>query len=477
MAEENLKSQAKSGLYWKAIEMFSKYGINFVISILMARMLDPHDYGVAALPALFMVLMTIFTDSGFTPALIRKPELTESDLTTAFFYSLTIGSLCYIILYVAAPYIADFYVEPELTGVLRFTALGGILAVLGMPLSVKLQRSLNFKQLSMASVVGRLIAALIGLYLAYIGLGVWALVITTMLGVLFTFIINYIHLPWRPKGGVSKESFRYLWGYGNKMFVTEILTTLFDNVKPVFIGKYYSVRDLGIYNKAEGYAQLPSSSIFGIVHGLTFPILSKMQDDDERLRYNYRRMLRILAFILFPLMMGLAVLSRPFVVLLLSSKWEECVPILQILCFSTMWLPIHQLNRNLLMVKGRSDYFFKLEMIKKVWELFMLMISLPFGIIYFCAASILVNIVNLFINTYYTDKLLQLGFVAQMKDYYPFLLLSGAMALLVFGINLLIPSMLLQLIVGVVVGVVFYIGAAYLLKMEVLNDVKYLLHR
>lgn len=480
MAEEkqgNLKGQAKKGLYWKAIEMFAKYGINFVISILMARMLDPHDYGVAALPALFLTVITIFTDSGFTPALVRKPELTESDLTTAFCYSLTVCSICYVLLYVASPYIAEFYREPELTPVLHFTAFGCILTVLGMPIFVKLQRALNFKLMSISSVVGRLLGALIGLYLAYIGLGVWALVITTMLGVLFMLIINWCFMPWRPKGGLSKESFKYLWGYGNKMFLTEILTTVFDNVKPIFIGKYYSVRDLGIYNKAEGYAQLPSQSIFGIVHSLTFPVLSKMQDDDERLRYNYRRMLRILGFVLFPLMMGLAALARPFVVLLLSEKWEECVPILQILCLSTMWLPIHQLNRNLLMVKGRSDYFFKLEMIKKVWELFMLLVSLPFGIIYFCLASIVVNVVNLFINTYYTDKLLDLGFAKQMKDYYPFLLLAGAMAILVYGTTLIIPNMLVQLIVGIVVGVVFYIGTAYLLKMSVLDDVKFLLHR
>ena len=477
MAEENLKSQTKVGLYWKAIEMFSKYGINFVISILMARMLDPHDYGVAALPALFLTIMTIFTDSGFTPALIRKPDLNDSDITTAFVYSLTIGSFCYVAIYAASPYIAQFYNEPVLTPVLRFTALSCIITVFGMPVVVQLNRSLSFKAVSIASVVGRLLGAFVGLYLAYIGLGVWSLVITSMLGVVITLTINWFCMPWKPKAGVSKESFRYLWGYGNKLFLTEILTTIFDNVKPVIIGKYYSVRDLGIYNKAEGYAQLPSQSVFGIVHSLTFPVLSKMQDDDERLRFNYRRMLRALAFLLFPMMMGLAALARPFVLVLLSDKWEQCVPLLQILCFSTMWLPIHSLNRNLLMVKGRSDYFFKLEMIKKVWELFMLLVSLPFGIIYFCAASIVVNVVNLFFNTYYTNKFLNLGFIQQMKDYYPLLLLAGGMALLVFGLTLVIPNMLVQLIVGIVVGVVFYIGTAYFMKMDVLNDVKYLLHR
>ena len=477
MAETNLKKQTKVGLYWKAIEMFSKYGINFVISILMARMLDPHDYGVAALPAVFLTVMTIFTDSGFTPALIRKPDLNESDIPTAFVYSLTIGSICYIIIYAASPYIADFYKEPELTPVLRFTAISCIITVFGMPVVVQLNRSLSFKAVSVASVVGRLLGAFVGLYLAYIGLGVWALVITSMLGVVITLSINWVCMPWKPKAWVSRESFKYLWGYGNKLFLTEILTTIFDNVKPIFIGRYYSVRDLGIYNKAEGYAQLPSQSMFGIVYGLTFPVLSKMQDDDERLRYNYRRMLRALAFVLFPMMMGLAALARPFVLVLLSDKWEQCVPLLQILCFSTMWLPIHTLNRNLLMVKGKSDYFFKLEMIKKVWELFMLLVSLPFGIIYFCAASIVVNVVNLFFNTYYTDKLLNLGFAKQMKDYYPFLLLAGGMALLVYGITLIIPNMLVQLIVGIVVGFVSYIGTAYILKMDVLDDVKYLLHR
>lgn len=477
MAEENLKSQAKKGLYWSAFDMFVRYGLNFIVSILMARMLDPHDYGVAALPALFLVVINIFTDSGFTPALIRKPELTESDLTTAFVYSFSVCSLCYVILYAASPFIANFYNEPQLTPVLRFAALGCILTVFGMPVVVKLQRSLNFKQLTTASLIGRVLGALTGLYLAYIGLGVWSLVITSILGVLIMLIINWFKSPWCPKAGLSKDSFRYLWGYGNKMFMTEIMTTIFDNIKPIFIGKYYSVKDLGVYNKAEGYAQLPSSSIYGIVHGLTFPVLSKMQDDPERLRFNYRRMLRALAFILFPLMMGLAALARPFVLLLLSDKWAQCVPILQILCFSTMWLPIHSLNRNLLMVMGRSDYFFKLELIKKVWELFMLLVSLPFGIIYFCAASIIVNVVNLFFNTYYTDKLLNLGFLKQLKDYYPFLFLAGAMALLVFGITLIIPNMLIQLLVGIIVGAGFYLGTAFVLKMDVLNDVKYLLHR
>lgn len=256
-----------------------------------------------------------------------------------------------------------------------------------------------------------------------------------------------------------------------------LLETLYQNIAPVFIGKFYSPADLGVYNRAQGYAQMPSQNVTGVIQNVTFPVLSKIQDDNERLAHNYRKMLKATAFVVFPIMMMLSALAHPLVITLVTAKWEACVVLLQIICFQLMWYPVHAINLNLLQVKGRSDLFLRLEIIKKIVGLSILVFTLPHGLVVFCCGSVVASLISLIINTYYTGKLINVGYFRQMGDLMPIV----GLGLVMFGVVLLmthaIPNMFAQIIVGGAVGAVVYLGGAMLFKFSELEDVKYMLKR
>lgn len=477
MAEQSLKQQTKKGLYWKFAEQFANNGMQFAIGIVMARLLSPSDYGITALPAVFLAVAGIFAGAGFGSAMIRKPELKEEDLSTAFYYSTGVGIIAYFLLFMASPWIADFYNTPVLKPLIRVTALGFLYGPMGTPQNIILQRRLDFKTPAKISVICKIVAGIVGITMAFYGYGVWSLTISAMLAGIVGLCINFYVVRWYPKTGWSKESFKYLWGYGNKLMASQLIDTIYKNITPIVIGKFYSTADLGFYNRARGYASLPSSHATSVLQSVTFPVLSKMQDDDEFLKHNYRRILKTSAFVIFPIMMLLAGLSRPLIIIMITKKWEACIILLQIICFSLMWYPIHAINLNLLMVKGRSDWFLKLEIIKKIYGITILASTLPFGLVVFCLGRILSSFIGLIVNTYYTGKLINCGFITQMKDLAPTFLLSLATFLISWGITQIIPVLWLQLVIGGITGSAFYLGMAYLLKMRQLDDVKYMLKR
>lgn len=477
MAEENLKQQTKRGLYWKFAQQFSNYGVQFIIGIFMARLLSPSDFGITALPGVFMAIAGIFAEGGFGSALVRKPELKEEDLSTVFLYSMGVGMTCYTLLFIAAPWIADFYNTPVLKPIMRVTALGFIYGPIGTPQGVLLQRRLDFKTPAKISVVVKILSGVIGVTMAFTGYGVWALVISGMFAGIVGQIITISIVRWYPKTGWSRESFKYLWNYGNKMMASGLLDTLYNNITPIIVGKYYSTADLGVYNRAQGYAAMPSRNILDVVRAVSFPVLSKYQDDTKILISHYRKMINVSAFIVFPLMMLMAALARPLIITMITVKWEACIILLQLICFSMMWYPIHALNLNILMVCGRTDLFFRLEVIKKVWGLIIMGCSLPFGLVAFCAAGILSSIVSVYINTWYTGKLWGFGFKEQMKDLFPILLLGCIMFGCVLFLTYIIPNLIWQIIVGLILGGTLYLGCAYMFKFHELKDVQFLLKR
>jgi O-antigen/teichoic acid export membrane protein len=258
---------------------------------------------------------------------------------------------------------------------------------------------------------------------------------------------------------------------------SQLLDTLYNNITPVFIGKYFSPADLGVYNRAENYAKLPSLNVYGVISSVTFPVLSKMQDDDEALAHNYRRILKVTACVVFPMMTLLAGLARPLILVMITTKWEACIILLQIICFSMMWLPIHAINLNLLIVKGRSDLFLRLEIIKKIWGVIILACTLPFGLIIFCSGRILTNLVCLFINTYYTGKLINCGYFKQMHDLMPTFFMSLLAFAVSIGMTYIFDNLWLQLLFGGICGAGVYLGIAILFKMDEMQDVKYMLKR
>lgn len=474
---DTLKQQTKKGLYWTFFNQFANYGMNFCVGIVMARLLSPSDYGITALPAVFMAVAGILQSGGLSDALVRKTDFREEDLSTSFYYSIAVGIIMYLALFFSAPWIADFYNTPVLIPLLRVTALSFLWGPLNSAQNVILKRRLDFKTPTKISLTTRVFSACVGIILAYMGYGLWALVISGVLSSLLSVILNWFAVKWLPRTGWSKTSFKYLWGYGNKMMLSYGLSTLYENITPIFIGKYYSPADLGVYNRAQGYAAMPSQQVTGVIQGVTFPVLSKMQDDDDALARNYRRMLRTTAFIVFPLMMILSALARPLVLTLITAKWEACIVLLQIICFSMMWYPIHAINLNLLMVKGRSDLFLRLEIIKKVIGVCILSITLPQGLIIFCYGTIVSSMISLIINTYYTGKLIQVGYWRQMKDLLPTLMLSFLLFATTHLTTCFISNLYLQIACGGITGVIVYLGGALLFRFEELNDVKYMLKR
>lgn len=467
MQQESLKNKTKKGLAWSMIERFATQGVQFLFGIILARLLSPDDYGIIAMPLVFLAIAQCIIDSGFSTALIRKPELTEDDLSTAFYFNIGIGILCYAVLFFSSPLIAGFYHTPILSSLLKVTALAVLFNPLCAVQQAILTRKIDFKTQAIVSLSGAVVSGIVGLYMAYNGFGVWSLVFQQVGGYVMRTILLWILGKWKPKRKWSWESFHYLWGFGSKMLGSGLLDTIYNNIYPIVIGKYFSAQDLGNYTRAQQFSSLPSSNVTGVLQRVTFPVLSSIQNEDERLARNYRKILKLSAFLIFPLMLLLSAIADPLVRVLLTDKWEGCIILLQILCFSLMWYPIHAINLNLLTVKGRSDLFFRLEVIKKVIGVCIMCIAIPHGILWMVCGSVVSSMITLLVNTYYTGKLINVGFVKQMGDLLPIFGLSVSMWIAVHGSLLLMSNLCIQLIISIFIGVIFYIlGAKIFFKTE-----------
>lgn len=457
MQQESLKNKTKKGLAWSMIERFATQGVQFLFGIILARLLSPDDYGIIAMPLVFLAIAQCIIDSGFSTALIRKPELTEDDLSTAFYFNIGLGILCYAVLFFSSPLIADFYHTPILSSLLKVTALAVLFNPLCAVQQAILTRKIDFKTQAIVSLSGAILSGIVGLSMAYNGFGVWSLVFQQVGGYLIRTILLWILGKWKPKRKWSWESFHYLWGFGSKMLGSGLLDTIYNNIYPIVIGKYFSAQDLGNYTRAQQFSSLPSSNVTGVLQRVTFPVLSSIQNEDERLAKNYRKILKLSAFLVFPMMLMLSAIANPLVRILLTDKWIGCVILLQIVCFQMMWYPIHAINLNLLTVKGRSDLYFRLEILKKIVGVCILCITIPHGVAWMVCGGVLSSLISLVINTYYTGKLLKIGLLIQIKDMLPIIVISIIMWLFIHILMLFLVDVYLQLFVGIVAGLFIYI--------------------
>ena len=474
---ESLKKKTVKGVAWTSLNKVLNLGLSFVIGVILARLLSPDDYGLLAMIAVFNAIAFAFLDSGFGSALVRKPDLTEDDNTTAFFFNLTAGVVMFLVIWFIAPWVSVFYDKPILTPLLR--AEGSLLIVSAFKIvqNTQLTRALNFKAMMIIRVVASVLGGIAGIIAAYSGFGVWALVMMHIADSLISLVILWVISPWRPRGKWSKQSFSYLWGYGSKLLASGLLDTIYGNIYPIVIGKFYSAADLGQYTRAKGYATLPSGTLTSVLQQVTFPVLSQIQEDTERLANSYRRMLRFSVFVVFPVMIGMAALAHPLVLALVTDKWAQCVPYLQIICLSSMWYPVHAINLNLLQVKGRSDLFLRLEIIKKAIITVVVFISVPFGIMGICYGAVFTSLACLAINTYYTGKLIHVGFVRQMLDMTPTLLASLAMGAVVNLAVMPFDGDWVKLAVGIPLGMVIYLAIAKIFRMPEQQEALDILHR
>ena len=411
---------------------------------------------------IFIAISQTLVDSGFSQALIRKQDRTETDNSTVFYFNIAAAALLYLILALCAPLIAYFYNEPQLTELTRVIGLSIVISSFAGVQRALLTVDIDFRTQAKASLTAAMVSGAVGIAMAYSGFGVWAIVWFQLTNQAVNCLLLWLLSKWRPRWLFSWRSFRELFSFGSKLAASALLETLYSNIYLLVIGKVFKASDLGYYTRAQQFASFPSSNLTGILQRVTFPVLCTIQDDDERLRSVYRRFLRLSAFVVFPLMVGLAVVAHPLVLLLLKEQWIFAATLLSILCFSMMWYPIHAINLNLLMVKGRSDLFLKLEIIKKFIGVGILCITVPLGLIPMTVGSIVICILCLAVNTHYTGRLIHVGFWMQMRDICPSLLYSLTMGAVVWLITMLFASSWLQLIVGVLSGAAYYLLATYL---------------
>lgn len=476
MPTESLKQKTTKGLFWSSVERFSNQGVQFFFSIILARLLSPSDYGIVAMVVIFFAIAQTFVDSGFSNAIVRKKDRTESDLSTCFYFNILVGFVFYILLFLCSPFIAEFYGQPILSPIVKISGLNVLINSLCIVQQAQFTIRIDFKTQAKVTLTSTVISGILGILLAYLGYGVWALVWQGVTGSFVRMILFWILSKWRPRESFSKDSFHYLFGYGSKLLASGLLDTTYNNIYPIVIGKFYSPAQLGNFSRAQGWASLPSSNITGILQRVTFPVLTEMQDDNERLATNYRKLLRLSAFVVFPLMMLLAAIASPLVRVVITSKWDACVPYLQIICFAKMWYPIHAINLNLLQVKGRSDLFLRLEIIKKVVGLSVMCVTIPLGVTAMCFGMVFTSINALFINTYYTGKLINVGYFTQMKDLLPIIFISLLMGACAYASTWLFSTEWIKLFVAVVIGgIIYLVLSKFFAKdeyIEVMNVIK-----
>lgn len=477
MAAEQLKSKAKKGFIWNTVERIATNGIQFLITIILARLLSPDDYGVIAMPAIFLALAQVLIDSGFANALIRKPDLDEKDLSTAFYFNVIVGVVAYIVLFLASPLIAAFFSTPILSALLKVTALVVLINSFGIVQQALMTKKMDFKTQTIITVISTLVSGIGGVWMAYNGNGIWALAFQQVSAALLRVVLLWTLGHWHPILVWSRTSFDYLWSFGSKIIIIGFLDTIFNNVYAFVIGKMYNAKDLGNYSRSQHFVDLPINNINGIISRVTFPLLSEIQGNNNRLNQIYTRLISVVSLLVFPLMFGMAAVASPLIFVLLGTEWSGCIIMFQILCIARIWTPINAINLNLLQVKGRTDLFLKLEIVKKIIHSVILVLTLFSGVYVMLIGYALVLFLAFLINTYYTKKIIGIGLGDQFMSILPFLSISVVSFIVVCLILPLLDNCYIQLLLGIIIYCLLCFFFTYLFKRETLNELKCFLHK
>ncbi|NPD82451.1 lipopolysaccharide biosynthesis protein [Prevotella sp. PINT] len=471
MAGNSLKGKAVNGMFWTSMEKFGSQFIQLVIGIAIARVLSPSDYGVIGMTMIFMALANTFMDSGFGSAIIRKKDRTAEDYATCFYFNIVVSVILYILFFACSPYIARFYHAPILTPVCRVLGLCFIVNAMCMVQSTKLTAELKFKQLSIITVSTGVLSGVFGLILAYTGFGVWALVFQSLFSCILRFILVEYYTRWRPLLLFSMKSFNYLFSFGSKFLCSSIINIIYNNLYTLVIGRVYAPLEVGYYNRALHFAYMPSQSILDTVMKVVYPVMSEVQDDQERLKRTYQKFLRIPLFILYPILAGMIALAHPFIYVVLGEKWLPCVPYLQILALGAMFSPLTHINLNILYVKGRTDLVLKLEIVKKTIAFAILFSMIKFGIVWLIIGKAFYELVAYSFNCYYTGKLINFGFWKQMYYNIPIIFKSSIMGIACYLTTILVEPAWLKVLLGGIVGLFVYGTLVIVTKDESLKDI------
>lgn len=468
----SLGQKTLSGFIWTLSSNLGSKVITLILGIILARLLDPEDFGLVAMLYIFFEVSNVIVNSGFSQALIREDTFTEEDKSTAFSINLILAVSLYLILWFGAPWIARFYENSQLVDLTRVMGLTIIIQGLTVVQRADLVHHLRFKLVSLISIISGLIAGIVSVILAFQGFGVWSLAANYVLVTLGFSIIIYAKNPWFPKYFIIRESFQRLFGFGSKLFLSGLLDTFYRNVYKLIIGKFFSASVLGFYTQAQIYVQQLTQGTISTLQSVTYPILSKTKNDPERLKLAYRKIILASSYILFPLTIGLGLVAEPLILTLVGEKWRQSVPFLQLLCLSGALYHLHSINLNILKVMGRSDLFLKLEVIKKVNITIAIVIGLSFGIWGLLIAQVISSYVALLINMYYTRKFIDYSYLEQFKDLLPVLIQSLPMfcGVFLFLHYTALPSFI-SLGGAVLLGAILYLGTTISVRSFALKQI------
>lgn len=472
MPEESLKKQAVRGVGWSFADSMLGQGITFIVGLVLARLLSPDEYGLIGIITIFITVFNSIVDSGFSNVLIRKNDATDKDYNTMFIVNMGISVVLFGLMFLCAPFIAQFFVRPELTALCRVMGIVVVINALSIVQNTVLTKRLDFKTKTKASFISSIASGVVGIVMAYSGYGVWSLVGQQISRQLLNTICLWIFNRWFPNFKFSLDSFLDMWQFGWKLLVTSIINQAWNEINQVIIGKCYSPATLGLYTRASQFASICSSNLTTIIQRVSYPALSKMQDDRERLKNGYKRVIKTTMLVTFTLMLGLGGCAKSLILVLIGEQWLPCVPMLQIICFSMMFYPLHALNLNMLQVQGRSDLFLKLEIIKKCIAIIPLLLGVFIGIYWMLIGSVITGIFALYLNAYYSGPYLKYSIWEQAMDILPSLLMSLTMFAILFAISFLPMSPFIMLLLQIAVGAIFTFAICEIRKPDEYLELK-----
>lgn len=452
--------------FWRFSERCGAQLVTFVVSVVLARLLDPKDYGTIALVTVFTTILQVFVDSGLGTALIQKKDADDLDFSSVFYFNFMVCMILYAGMFIAAPYIAMFYKDTTLTPVIRVISLTIVISGVKGIQQAYVSKNMLFKRFFFSTIGGTIFSAVLGIAMAYMGFGVWALVAQQLSNTAIDTLILWLTVKWRPKKMFSFERLKSLFSFGWKLLVSSLLDTAYNNLRNLIIGKLYSSSDLAFYNQGDKFPKVIVTNINTSIDSVLLPTMSMEQDDPERIKQMTRRAIKTSTYVMAPLMMGLAFCAEPVVRLILTDKWIPCIPFLRIFCITYMFWPVHTANLNAINAMGRSDWFLRLEIVKKIVGLIILLSTMWFGVMAMAYSLLLSSVLSQIINSWPNRKLLGYGYLEQVRDFAPGILLAVAMGICVYFIGYLSLPMGMILLLQIILGAIIYMAGSAILKLE-----------
>lgn len=476
MSDKSLKKKTLGGFIWRFAERCGAQGVQFVVSIILARLLMPEAFGTISLMMVFINILSVFIDSGMGSALIQKKDADDLDFSTVFYFNLFMCSFMYLILFLCAPLIAEFYNNSELTLLVRVIGLSLLFSGVKSIQQAYVFKNMLFKNFFFSTLIGTVISAVVGITVAYKGYGVWALISQNLTNNVIDMIIIWCLVKWRPKWTFSFERLKGLFSYGWKLLASALLDTGYNQLRALIIGKVYSTADLAYYTKANNFPSIIITNVNSSIDSVLLPLMSSVQDSVESVKGMTRRAMKTSIYVMAPLLMGLAACGQSVISILLTDKWLPSYPFMVIFCITYVFYPVHTANLNAIKALGRSDLFLKLEIIKKVVGITAILITFKISVMAMAYSLLVTSVLSQIINSWPNKKLMNYSYIEQLKDILPGILLAAFMGGCVYCVNFLHLNNWLTLIIQVPLGVIIYIGLSALFKLEsfiyVLNMIK-----